>query len=441
MKKFLRYIFTMIIMAALYITLLPQPSGTALAAGNTINIYFDSNGGHGKMDAVSTTEGTTITLPACKFTKIGYIFRGWTTERDSSKMEYEDQQDIRPSKSQTFYAIWEPQMYIIRFLGNGATGGSMDDIYATYDVKTGLPANRFVRTGYNFTGWADKSGRRYADKALVSDLDNGNTDSELLITVDSGKPANTKYTFRSTQGSCVYTEGEKTYLITAAIINDSAYNKGNTDHYETALTKFDIETGKIVRQVRNLPFDHGNSICYNEENGHLYIAEGGQVKGYPSGVMELDSNLKEVKEYNFDNLTNVWAITYHGGRYYIIGKSKTSRNTLCVLDENMNILSSTELDDYYNQFSSQGISCDGEFIYAVSAGFSSYHWKSRQRINVFDLTGNYIGVWTLDIPYEAEDITVIGNYAYITTNEHSKSSLYRARLPVCTLRAQWKADR
>jgi hypothetical protein len=104
----------------------------------------------------------------------------------------------------------------------------------------------------------------------------------------------------------------------------------------------------------------------------------------------------------------------------------------------MQTLSITEVDNYYTNFSSQGIAADENFIYAISAGFKTYEWRSKQRINVFTHDGTYVGVWTFDIPEEAEDITVLDGCAYITTNEKNESTLYRTRLPETTLTAIWK---
>lgn len=403
-------------------------------------VSFHANGGTGEMDSVVLVAGRD-TLPACTYTRYGYVFRGWVTNPNGTECEYEDQAVLPEDVgSMTLYALWEPQMYIIHYDGNGASFGEMADSYGIYDRKTILSGNLFTRAGYRFDGWINtNTGSFYHNLDSVTNLHSGNTYSQAVLTVNAGKPENTRYKFKSTQGSCVYEEDGVTYLVTAASINDSAYNSGDLSHYETILTKYNLATGKAVKTVRNLEFDHGNGICYNENNGHLYIAEGGTCEGYPSGVMELDRDLNVVREYNFPLLTHIWAIAYADHHFYLIGRNKGSRNSFCVLNDEMDTLSITPVDEYYAQnFSSQGIASDGSFIYAVSAGFKAYDWKSKQRINVFTTEGEYLGVWSLDIPYEAEDITVMGSYAYISTNEGAKSTLYRTRIPAVTLTAIWK---
>ena len=330
-------------------------------------------------------------------------------------------------------------MYILRYIGNGEEYGLMPDHYAVYDHPAKLDACMYSHTGRKFLGWHDSMGRTYRNMQEFMNLHSGNTYSRKVLTVDAGLPLNENYTFRSTQGSVVFEENGRQYLITAASINDDSYYDGDLSHYETILTKYDLATGEVVKTVRNLPFDHGNGICRSDENGHIYIAEGGTLSQYPSGVMELDADLNFVQEWNFPLLTNIWAIAYADHHFYMIGRNKESRNSICVLNDEMQTLSINEVDEYYSQnFSSQGIAADDYFVYAISAGFQAYEWKTKQRINVFTHEGEYLGVWTIDIPYEAEDITVIGEYAYISTNEKAKSTLYRTRIPAVDLYAIWK---
>lgn len=400
-------------------------------------VTFDANGGSGTMESAAIT-ASSDTLPACEYSRYGYIFRGWVTDLSHDTPDYDDQAEVPTDQSLTLYALWEPQLYIVHFDANGGLG-SMSDIYGIYNKEETLPKSTFTTTRFRFFGWIDSAtGQRYSDMDTIRNLRSGNTYSRKILTVDAGKPKNTKYSFLSTQGSCVYEDDGTRYLVTAASINDSAYYKGDLSHYETVLTKYDLSTGKAVARARNLDFDHGNGICYSPVTGHLYIAEGGTLDGYPSGVMEVDENLKEVAHYTFPLLNNIWAIAYADHHYYLIGKNENSRNSLCVLNDDMQTLSITEVDNYYTNFSSQGIAADENFIYAISAGFKTYEWRSKQRINVFTHDGTYVGVWTFDIPEEAEDITVLDGCAYITTNEKNESTLYRTRLPETTLTAIWK---
>lgn len=422
-----------ILAAAACSLLLFLASGTQVHAGS---VHFEANGGTGIMEDTQLDSGDA--LPACEYSRYGYIFRGWVTDTSHTTPDYDDKAEVDSSSDLTLYALWEPQLYIVHFDANGGLG-SMSDIYGIYGTEKTLPKCTFTTTKFVFDGWIDtQTGQRYEDEDEILNLQSGNTYSKKVITVDAGTPENSDYAFKSTQGSCVYEEDGRMVLVTAATINDSAYYDGDLSHYETVLTKYDLETGEVIKRARNLNFDHGNGICYSPVTGHLYIAEGGSVEGYPAGVMEVDKDLNEVDHYTFPLLNNIWAIAYADHHFYLIGRNDDSRNSLCVCNDDMQTLSITELDNYYTNFSSQGIAADDTFIYALSAGFKTYEWKSKQRINVFTHDGTYVGVWTFDIPKEAEDITILGRYAYITTNEKNLSTLYRTLMPETSLTAIWK---
>lgn len=62
--------------------------------------------------------------------------------------------------------------YTVRFAANGGTG-TMAAQTLTYDKKTALSKNAFVRDGYKFVGWntkKDGSGKKYKNKAKVKSL-------------------------------------------------------------------------------------------------------------------------------------------------------------------------------------------------------------------------------------------------------------------------------
>lgn len=74
-------------------------------------------------------------------------------------------------------ANWQPNHYVIRFDGNGATEGTMDDIDMIYDVPRNLPENKYIRETNEgkskFMGWSMDSGKwkgDYEDKEEVKTL-------------------------------------------------------------------------------------------------------------------------------------------------------------------------------------------------------------------------------------------------------------------------------
>ena len=102
--------------------------------------------------------------------------------------------------------------YIIKFDGNGATGGVMDDMVLPTGLAYPLETNRYTRTGYSFAGWSDASGNVYNNNQIVQNLKNGRIQSRKLAVFSAGFPINQALQFRSTQGSVVFDRNGHRYL-------------------------------------------------------------------------------------------------------------------------------------------------------------------------------------------------------------------------------------
>lgn len=64
-------------------------------------------------------------------------------------------EEYTPGNGQTVYARRVPNRYTVRFSANGGAG-SMDSLNSEYGQQFQLPAARFTRTGYTFTGWSTR---------------------------------------------------------------------------------------------------------------------------------------------------------------------------------------------------------------------------------------------------------------------------------------------
>ena len=100
-----------------------------------------------------------------------HVFTGWTGDVSSTSNPYSG---VMPNKNITLKANSREYQYKVHFDGNGATGGTMEDMTdLNYSGTYSLTGNAFSRTDYKFTGWntaADGSGISYADKASFSKL-------------------------------------------------------------------------------------------------------------------------------------------------------------------------------------------------------------------------------------------------------------------------------
>ena len=143
-------------------------------------VYFDANGGEGDMPKQTITGKIPVTASLNKntFTREGYKFNGWNTEKDGSGANsYSDCDEIKLSTYVTLYAQWTKETdddIVITYDANGGTG-TLDAQTVKKGTEVTLSANTFTREGYTFTGWntvADGTGTPYADKAKVALTEN-----------------------------------------------------------------------------------------------------------------------------------------------------------------------------------------------------------------------------------------------------------------------------
>lgn len=128
----------------------------------TMNITFDYQGAtaNNTVTKTSVTTGKPYQLPVP--TKEGYIFDGWYSDRngEGTKYSYANGYSINnwsEDSSIKVYANWIANNNSIIFNGNSATSGEMENFVIPSGESKKLPANKFVRDGYTFAGWATTS--------------------------------------------------------------------------------------------------------------------------------------------------------------------------------------------------------------------------------------------------------------------------------------------
>ncbi len=135
----------------------------------TYTIKFDSNGGSGNMEDISTLQSKDIQLTSNSFTRTGYTFIGWNTKADGSGTTYYDEQNISIDSDITLYAQWT-SLYTITFNANGGSG-SMSPKIVSVGSSIYLPINTFTRSSYDFVDWntnADGSGVSYTNGQRIT---------------------------------------------------------------------------------------------------------------------------------------------------------------------------------------------------------------------------------------------------------------------------------
>ncbi len=121
------------------------------------HITFHANGGSGYMNPQDVTQGNSVTLNANTFTRDGYVFVKWNTQRDGSGTSYNNQAYISPTSDLTLYAQWRTDDGRI-YMCTGSTNIQTGRTYYFYD--SGGPNSYYSNNeNYTFTFYAP-SGKR-----------------------------------------------------------------------------------------------------------------------------------------------------------------------------------------------------------------------------------------------------------------------------------------
>ena len=152
----------------------------AVWQGKTYTVKYDSNGGNGTISDSSYKLGESKKLTKNTFTKEGFTFIGWNTNKDASTSLYTDEQVVsdlgQTGETVTLYAIWKANTYTVKYDSNGGTG-SMANVTYSYGESKKLTKNTFTKDGYTFIGWntnKDASTSLYTDEQEVSNLSKEN---------------------------------------------------------------------------------------------------------------------------------------------------------------------------------------------------------------------------------------------------------------------------
>ena len=291
---------------------------------NTYTVKYDSNGGNGSMaDTVhkyykSDKMDGVIKLRKNTFTKTGYKFQGWYLTRvinkeiyylydnwqwykegtqpfGTKKCLYEDER--RTSNATTVdkevitaIAQWSPITYTIKYDGNGADSGVMENtthIYHASFAESGvvhLRKNTFKKSGYSFSGWVFSkkiNGETYY-------LYNNRQYNNLQWYKDNEQPAGVeKYIYNDSEGTCNATtiDGD---TITAIAQWEKAYSAGDTLDIEG--TKYVVlkerennqalvmTADSIGDRAFQSKFDWGSGLRPNGQNASTY--EDSEIDNY-----------------------------------------------------------------------------------------------------------------------------------------------------------------
>ncbi len=165
----------------------------AFTTGKTgYRIRYNANGGTGADSFQYATNGTSVTLAPCAFSKPNHLFAGWSTQQEGP-VQYADGktvQELQPDSDWTasLYAIWE-KLQTVTF---DANGGSCDTTQCVYSIgKTYCTLPEATRSRYIFAGWwtAASGGSQVTADSTVTSAETRTlyahwTPTEQIVTFD-----------------------------------------------------------------------------------------------------------------------------------------------------------------------------------------------------------------------------------------------------------------
>lgn len=132
-------------------------------------LHYDANGGTGTMEDQTFPHGQAHPLEKCAFSREGYSFVGWATEKEG-KVKYEDQKSIKldeefqnltnDNEKVYLYAVWQEQRVTLSYEPNDAELGSVSSASETVDAVTGTAKGSIAqpKSGARFDGWYSADG-------------------------------------------------------------------------------------------------------------------------------------------------------------------------------------------------------------------------------------------------------------------------------------------
>lgn len=142
--------------------------GARWTANGTLTLYaqwtpgqasltYDGNGATGgKTDPQNGVTDQRVNVRQNGFTRDGYAFTGWNTQPDGRGQAWAPNAVWTLHGTGVLYARWRGNQQVLKYYGNGATGGST----AQQEGRTGdvidTRANGFTRDGYTFVEWNTK---------------------------------------------------------------------------------------------------------------------------------------------------------------------------------------------------------------------------------------------------------------------------------------------
>jgi uncharacterized repeat protein (TIGR02543 family) len=260
---------------------------TAEFESNSVTANFNSNYGTPTTSTQSIPSGVATSLTSNTFTRIGYIFAGWTANTDGTGTSYTNGQSVTITADTSFYAKWTEITPAAAFYADdytaGSTGWTNRVDSATGTVPTGGMSKTSNPTAVTFAGKESSSSDNVSGSIGSTSGTSAVTVEMWLKLTDSGSVQNSAgsmlFSWVNTTGSANYNiyhfqnkVGFNTFSSELYGI-DSTSLEQNWKHYVFVMTNTGgIDTQKIY--VDGVEFEDLTYLVGSTSNARAFNSSG-----------------------------------------------------------------------------------------------------------------------------------------------------------------------
>ncbi len=144
----------------------------------SFSIVYEGNGGKNVPPNAQVFIGDNVVLADRIPNREGYIFLGWSTDPNATKVDYNPGDAIEKVENNiTLYAVWKRNNTISYHSNGGILDESIATVYPAQGTRLSITETKPYRTGYKFLGWSQDKTETVAEYGYES----GEQQSEITM--------------------------------------------------------------------------------------------------------------------------------------------------------------------------------------------------------------------------------------------------------------------
>ena len=134
---------------------------------DTYQVIYNTNGGTNAPSSQIKVKDENMTITYAKPTKAHYVFKGWASSKNATEAQYQSGDMYIKNTPITLYAVWEPEIYTIKFDPNNGDN-EIISTKITYGNTMKMP-NDIAQAGYYLKGWSKDKNSQTAEYRIGDD--------------------------------------------------------------------------------------------------------------------------------------------------------------------------------------------------------------------------------------------------------------------------------